>query len=298
MLLRCVLLVLAWFAMAVHAAPSQRERAIRITAELHAHGQRFEGERVTLWVADGSLAPASAREFLHLLDRGVAAVRAHLGPYVDEPVAPKRIEVYVSPDVGISHVRGDFPTMIYLPSKRVDERTAPYLHEIVHAVASWSWRHSEWLGEGLANQVAAAVVERSGGYHHSPVLPRGLEGVSGHLDTAIGRDVLRLIGAAGRRGDLDPERAAIFARVLRDRRGHAPPFYALAWSFTDFIIARDGLAGVRAIAAEPARRATRVAALKQAWLNRLAPGPTPDASTSLRPSARVMPADGARPRSR
>jgi hypothetical protein len=263
-----LLLATALIGVDAHAA-SQRERAEAVTREIQEQGTRLDGEHVTLWIARDSLTAEQAAGFLDLLDRGVVAIRVQLGPHVDEPTDPRRIEVFLSPRIGISHVRGDHPTMVYMPSRRVANRTAPYLHELVHAIASWSWRHSEWLGEGLANSVAAAVEAESGGYHYSPVLPRGLDDLVVHRDSAIGHEVRILIGAAGRRSNYDAARADVFAKVLRDRRGYAPPFYALAWSFTDFIIAREGLAGLRAIAADPVGSAPRVEALKQDWLEGL-----------------------------
>jgi hypothetical protein len=267
----CALLLLVVVSTLSAQPASQRERAEAVTRELQREGTRFEGEHVTLWVARDSLSAAQAVEFLGLLDRGVVAIRAHLGAQVDEPTAPRRIEVFLSPRVGISHVRGDHPTMVYMPSRRAAERTAPYLHELVHAIASWSWRHSEWLGEGFANHVAAAVADTSGGYHHSPVLPRGLDDLHRQRHSPIGAEVLALIGGVGRRSNYDAARAAIFAKVLRDRRGYAPPFYALSWSFTDYLVAREGLDRIRAIAADPAGSAARVEQLKRDWLATLEP---------------------------
>ena len=98
---------------------SQRERADAITRELHADGNRFDGEHATLWVARDSLSPQQSEDFVRLLDQGIVAIRAYLGPHVDEPDDPRRIEVYLSPRVGISHVRGDHPTMVYMPSRRI-----------------------------------------------------------------------------------------------------------------------------------------------------------------------------------
>lgn len=252
------------------AAPTQRERAIAITAELHATGQRYEGLHVTLWVADEALDEPVARGFLDQLDRGVEVIRAELGSAVDEPQSPRRPEVYLSPRVGVSHVRGDIPTMVYLPPKRVLNGTAPYLHELVHAVASWSWRHSEWLGEGLANHVAQAVEARSGGYHHSVVLPDGLAGLDAHLASDEGRAMLPLVGPRGRRSNYPPELAPLFRTMMADRPRYAPPFYALSWSYVDYLVARIGIDGLHAAATAP--DGADLGAMKPAWWAQVASG--------------------------
>lgn len=251
------------------AALSQRDRAIAITAELQSTGERYEGRHVTLWVAAGVLEKEDALRFLARLDRGVEVVRAELGSAVDEPVAPRRPEVFLSPRVGISHVRGDIPTMVYLPPRRVRDDTAPYLHELVHAVASWSWRHSEWLGEGLANHVAQAVEARSGGYHHSVVLPDGLAELDAHLATAEGREMLALVGPRGRRSNYPPALAPVFRKMMADRPRYAPPFYALSWSFVDYLVARIGIDGLHVAATSP--DGPDLGAMKPTWLESVAP---------------------------
>lgn len=245
--------------------PSQRETAIAITAELQLGGTRHDGRHVTLWVAKDSLDEATSLAFLSQLDQGVEVIREHLGERVDEPVNPRRLEVYLSPRVGIAHVRGDFPTMIYLPSGRVMNRTAPYLHELVHAVASWSWRHSEWLGEGLANHVAAAVEARSGGYHHSNPVPEGLANIAAHVSSPAGREIIVLVGPRGRRSNFSPEQAEVFALLSTKRRTYAPPFYAQSWSFVDFLVQRVGLEALHAHAMAPADTLD-IPTLKQQWL--------------------------------
>lgn len=272
MLLRSLALLLLAFVSSVeaNAALSQRERAIQITTEVQATGQRYEGRHVTLWVAAESLREHAALAFLGKLDRGAEVVRAHLGQYVDEPENPRRLQVYLSPRVGIAHVRGDFPTMIYIPPRRVLDRTAPYLHEIVHAVASWSWRHSEWLGEGLANHVAAAVEHQSGGYHGSAVLPDGLARLDQHLSSDEGREMLPLIGPRGRRSNYPPELAPIFRRMMANRPLYAAPFYALSWSYVDYLVPSIGIDGLYAATTSP--QGLDLQLMKPAWLAALEPG--------------------------
>ena len=259
---------------------SQRERAIEITAELHATGQRYEGRHITLWVAHDRLDDASARAFLAQLDRGVEVVREHLATNVDEPRHPRRLEMYLSPRVGTSHVRGDVPPMIYIPTRRVRNRTAPYLHEIVHAVASWSWRHSEWLGEGLANHVATAVEPASGGYHPSAVLPTRLDGLPRYLCLPDAKRMLPLVGPRGRRSSYTPELEALFKDMMANRPNLAPPFYAQSWSCVDFLEARVGIDGLHAHASAT-EGTLDMAALKRDWLAQATPAPSVCASHYL-----------------
>lgn len=259
------LLALTFASTASFAQSSQHTRAVAVTEALHADGQRHEAEGLTLWIEPDGLDEASVRQFVVQLQQGLAVVREYLGDLQDDPETSPRVEVFMSPEVGISHVRYDVPTMLYMPTWRIRDRTAPYLHEFVHAVASWSWRHSEWLGEGLANHVAAAVESISGGYHHSNVVPDRLHHVHRYLDTPEGREVLALIGPPGRRRELPPDLEAINQKVLTDRTRYARPFYALSWSFVDFIVARKGLAELRSVVADP----VEIESLKGLWLAQL-----------------------------
>ncbi len=259
------LLLIALASSSCFAQPSQRERALAVTAALHAEGQRHEVEGLTLWIEPDGLDENCVQQFVVQLQQGLAVVREYLGDLQDDPETGPRVEVFMSPGVGISHVRYDAPTMLYMPTWRIRDRTAPYLHEFVHAVASWSWRHSEWLGEGLANHVATAVEPISGGYHHSNVVPDRLLDVHRHLDSLEGREVLALIGPTGRRRELPPDLEAINQKVLTDRTRYARPFYALSWSFVDFIVARKGLANLRVVSADP----VEIARLKRLWLAQL-----------------------------
>ena len=243
---------------------------MQITAELQVSGQRYEGRHITLWVARDRLDEASARAFLAQLDAGVEVIRQYLGPYVDQPVAPRRLEMYLSPRVGIAHVRYDVPTMIYIPTRHIGKRTAPYLHEIVHAVASWSWMHSEWLGEGFANHVAAAVEADSGGYHYSNVLPTRLASLPGHLCSPEGQKMLPLVGPRGRRDTYSPRLAAIFQNMRENRPLYAPPLYAQSWSFVDFLVPRVGIEGLHQHVAAPGG-SLDIAALKSQWLAKVSP---------------------------
>lgn len=271
---RALALILGFLSItSAHAQSPQTRLAIEVTQTLHASGQRHESGGVVLWIDPDGLDAEVVEAFLRKLEQGEVVLRSHRGALVDEPTSPRRIEVFMSPRVRMSHVRFDHPTLVYMPTWRIADRSAPYLHEMVHAMASWSWRHSEWLGEGLANHVAAAVQAISGGYHHSVVLPERLRDVQRYLASPEGQEVLALIGPKGRRGELPPELDRIVTKVLTDRARYAKPFYALSWSFVVYIVAQEGLANLRGVVEDP----SRVDALKQGWLAALQetqpPGP-------------------------
>jgi hypothetical protein len=247
------------------ASPAQRDQAL--AESLRREGVVLAGRSVTLHVQRGALDARQQATFLQQLDRGVEVIRAHLGAQLDAPMGGRRIEVFVSADVHIAHVRGDVPPMVYLPAARVRNGKAPYLHELVHALASWSWKHAEWLGEGLAEHVAREVAPVSGGYHYSVMQAAQPErGPREHLASPQGQAILPLIGPPGRHGRLPPALQALSDQVRRHRRTHAPPFYLLATSYVDFLETRIGIAGIRRQAAEGA---VGDATLRATWLARL-----------------------------
>ena len=261
---RLILIALLWWLPVLPAAASPQQRDETLAESLRREGVVLAGRHVTLHVQRDALDASRQAIFLQQLDQGVEAIRAHLGAQLDEPQGGRRIEVFVSGEVRIAHVRGDVPTMVYLPAARVRNGKAPYLHELVHALASWSWQHAEWLGEGLAEHVAREVAPASGGYHHSvmqAVQPD--RGPREHLASPQGQAVLPLIGPPGRHGQLPPALQALSDDVRRHRRTHAPPFYLLSTSYVDFLVARIGIAGIRRQAAEGA---VGDAALRAAWL--------------------------------
>ena len=260
--LSLALLLLCFPALLVATSPPLRDQAL--SEALRREGVVLAGRNVTLHVQRGALTLRQQAKFLQQLDRGVEVIRGHLGAHLDAPAGGRRIEVFVSTDVHIAHVRGDVPTMVYLPAARVRNGKAPYLHELVHALASWSWKHAEWLGEGVAEHVAREVAPVSGGYHYSvmqAVQPD--RGPPEHLASPQGQAILPLIGPAGRHGQLPPALQALSDQVRRHRRSHAPPFYLLSTSYVDFLVARIGIDGIRRQAAEGE---VGDAALRAAWL--------------------------------
>ncbi len=165
----------------------------------------------------------------------------------------------------ISSARG---RTIRLPASRIAARTAPYLHEIAHALLPC--RHAPpWFSEGLACYLESAVSKRGGGYDSHLFTPNGNSGV--HADAARwladprGQKVLLFIGARG-----TP------AAIVADRHNVAVPFYVLAHSLVKFLADQVGLppviclARARKFARELRRSAgTNTAGLRADWLGML-----------------------------
>lgn len=252
--------------------PAERDR-------LAAHALQRAGDcrstrYVSVCVERGALTEEQAARFVALADEGAVAIRVHLGAELDLPGGnDRRVAFFVGSDVGPPHVTINREPWIFMHPETIRADHAPYLHEMVHAMAQWSWRRSEWIAEGYANHVAAAVVGGTRGYHRSFVLPDGLRDLQHHRRSPQGRAMLPLVGADGRRSTYAPVPAALFRRLMADRSQYAPPFYALAWSFVDYLVDAVGVQGLRAIATADDQQAAAHAVsgrtldqLKQAWL--------------------------------
>lgn len=252
-----------------------------ITRELQLDGESVSRRNVIVWAQSGRLDAAQLQAFADLANEGVANVRRYLGETLDAPGpdgAP--VHIFISDRVQLASVTIDPLPHIFIHTDSVLGGRAPYLHEIVHALAQWSWRRSEWMAEGFANHAAAEVARRYGGFHATGPEPRGLAALAVHLDSGPGREVMPLIGLWGRRGDYTPARRALFDKVLTQRRRYAGPYYTLAWSYVDFLMRELGLAGLHRVATAPdpdaeAQRLTgrTLAQLKADWLDGLRHGP-------------------------
>lgn len=174
--------------------------------------------------AAGSLTAEQLDEFAGLVERGVGDIARFTGV---EP-RKERILVYLSPHVDISHTYPRYPgsyqhePRIFLDSDRVPDHSAPYLHELVHAVVGDGG--PMWLEEGFASWVASSVAAKYGGYY-APVLSGGNDRVDAQARIAIERS-----RAAGEPGDWftadEPHLAS-----PRERR----TFYILSHSFAKFL---------------------------------------------------------------
>jgi hypothetical protein len=222
---------------------------------------RIRQERAELRYERAALSAEEAAEFVALAARGIRAVErlAGLGGHA-------RLRFEVRSGGHISTARG---RTILLAAHRVRTRTAPYLHEIVHALLPC--RHApEWFSEGMACYVESAVSECGGGYDSQLFTANGNRGVDADarrwLDEPRGRAVLPFVGRRGTPRDM-----------VRDRHNVAAPFYVLSHSLVRFIAEQAGfdavvrVARARGFAAELVRTTGKTgAAWRAAWLDRIA----------------------------
>jgi hypothetical protein len=188
-----------------------RNAAVRVRDNIEVHS------------LDGSLTPAQLDDFADLAEKGAGDVGRFTG------VAPRkqRILIYLSPRIDISHTYPHYPgslrheARVFIDSERVEQGTAPYLHELVHAVVGDGG--SMWLEEGFASWVASSVATTYGGYY-APVLSEG----NARVD-AQARGVLeRSRGGAEVAAWFDNDSPDL---SQRDRRN----FYILSHSFTKYL---------------------------------------------------------------
>jgi hypothetical protein len=228
---------------------TQRELDQKVVKELRDSGECMSTAYVVFCAEAGQFDHETLASLLELFDEGATAIREYLGPQLDIPGnGSKPVEFFVHSDVGMPHTTGFREPWIFLNIDTINYDMIPYLHEMVHVMAQWSWRTTEWVGEGFANYVASAVAESGIGYHRSFILSDGLERLSEFCSSRAGKEMLPLVGAPGRRSTLSDDHRAVFRQMMSDRRTYAPPYYAMSWSFTDYLIDNIGLDGFRAIA--------------------------------------------------
>jgi hypothetical protein len=178
---------------------------------------------IELHSLDGSLTPAQLDDFADLAEKGARDIARFTG------VAPhaQRILIYVSPRIDISHTYPRYPgssrheARVFIDRERVENHTAPYLHELVHAVVGDGG--AMWLEEGFASWVASSVATMYGGYY-APVLSEGNDRVDSQARVVIERSR----GAAEAAAWFDSDSPNL---SQRDRRS----FYILSHSFTKYL---------------------------------------------------------------
>jgi hypothetical protein len=218
--------IVALSATAVLAEFGDNDR--QVVAEVDGNATIRIGHDVEVRSLAGSLTPAQLDDFVARADKGAADIARFTGV---EPQR-ERIVIYLSPRIGISHTYPHYPASrrheprMFLDSERVAEHSAPYLHELVHAVVGDGG--AMWLEEGFAEWVASSVAARYGGYY-APVM----SGSNNRVDDQA-RAVIDHSGGAY-------EAATWFASnepdlSQRERRS----FYILAHSFTKFLAASLG----------------------------------------------------------
>jgi hypothetical protein len=236
-----------------------------------------ETDRTILEFPSGDLSPAEAEAFGRLLDRGVADIEALVAPALaDGDRRSGRIRFIVSAGVPIARCHG---RTVLLPLERVRSRSAPYLHETVHALVP-ARGESTWLSEGLACHLESWVSENRGGYDAHVFTRAGDRGIHAAarrlLETGPGRAVLPWVGAPGEPPFLD-----------EDRAGVARPFYVLSQSLAKHVVDSAGLGPVVRALASAHKDALRGAtgrsseAWKREWLEAIG---APTTSRPVTPS--------------
>jgi len=196
----------------------------RIAAEVDRTPEVRLRSDVEVRALSGSIDAADLDEFAAMAQDGVGNIEHFTGVERDHS---RRIVIYVSPRVGISHTYPRYPgspqhePRMFIDSVRVTQRSAPYLHELVHAIVGEGG--AMWLEEGFASYVASSVAQRYGGYY-APVLSDGNSKVD-----AQAHDVIVTGGARQA-----PRWFASGAPQFRSQN-ERQSFYVLAHSFTKFL---------------------------------------------------------------
>jgi hypothetical protein len=178
----------------------------------------------------GSLTAPQLDDFADLASKGVADIARFTG------VEPREqpIIIYLSPAIDISHTYPRYPgslhheARVFIDSERVARGTAPYLHELVHAVVGDGG--AMWLEEGFASWVASSVATQYGGYY-APVL----SGPNDRVDAQARAVLERSRGAAEAAAWLEDDSPDLSQR-------ERPNFYILAHSFTKYLATSLGTA--------------------------------------------------------
>lgn len=206
----------------VPAAVAQPDRHDRVSYDL---------ERVSVHFQTGRMTPPQMEQFARLVDQGVRDVESYLRRDAGGVrLETARLSVYVSDRVRISR---SWHNRVALPMRRVQTHSAPYLHEVAHALVRGRNRET-WLNEGFASYVECWIAENVGGYAAGVFSRAGNPGIDRdarrYLGTRDGQNALVFIGRPG-----TPQ------RFFEDRRRVAPPFYVLAQSFFKYLAENAGL---------------------------------------------------------
>jgi hypothetical protein len=171
--------------------------------------------------AEGCLTTEQLSEFAALAEKAAADISRFTG------VAPgrRRIVIYLSPSIGISHTyTGSLrhAPRVFIDSERVAGHTAPYIHELVHAVVGDGG--PMWLEEGFAEWVASSVATKYGGYY-APVLTAANDRIDAQARSVMARSR----NAGETRTWFTEDEPQLSSQ--NERRA----FYILAHSFTKFL---------------------------------------------------------------
>jgi hypothetical protein len=230
----CILALLAGLACQRGSAQMDSRMSDReLAAYLTRNGVAVSTERASLWFDSGALEPEQMDAFAKLVNRGIIDIEAYLGV---SRASGRRIRYFISERVEISHSTW---RSIFLPLSKVQNRTAPYLHETVHQVAPCD-DCPMWFNEGLASYVQSYVSEHAGGYDGAIFAQRGNRGIDQDakrwLASERGEAVVPFIGVQGEPPDINYDRSNV-----------AAPFYVMAQSLVKFMVDRAKLNKIRPV---------------------------------------------------
>lgn len=213
--------VSSWLLVLVAAAPAD------IQVSETSRGYRYETQHAVIEFGPGSMLGEDRLEFASMAEDGITNIARLL------QMEPETTLLFrVSDRAPISRAVG---ARILLPYRRVATRSAPYLHETVHALLSKDGEQPPmWLSEGFASYLESYVAEHIAGYDAGVFSEDGNVRIdaeaSDHLRSTYGRDALNAIGT--RRVPLG---------IHQDRDRVARPFYVLSQSFVKFLVEHVGL---------------------------------------------------------
>ena len=194
----------------------------KLASDLMENGVAVETDRATLWFEGGALESNARAAFAELVNRGILDIETYLGV---SRASNRKIRYFISSQVEISH---SIWRSVYLPMSKVQNRTAPYLHETTHVLAPCD-ECPMWFSEGLASYVQSYISEHSGGYDGRIFSRRGNRGIDQDalrwLASERGQAVAPFIGVPG-----EPP------AINYDRSNVAAPFYVMAQSFVKFLV--------------------------------------------------------------
>jgi hypothetical protein len=197
------------------------------------NGVAVNKDRASLWFDSGVLGPDQMDTFARLVNRGIVDTEGFLG---GSRAGSRKIRYFISGRVEISHSTW---RSIFLPIGKVQNRTAPYLHETTHVLAPCD-DCPMWFSEGLASYVQSYVSEHAGGYDGAIFARRGNHGIDQDarrwLASESGQAVAPFIGVHGEPPDINYDRSNV-----------AAPFYVMAQSLVKFIVARATLKKLRVV---------------------------------------------------
>ena len=237
----CVVLVISGHAAAqAPSAPLGNADADQVfVRDLREHGLRVEAPRFTAWFAKES-SPDARHRVREFLAEGIPAIEAFVKhPQPWQGSEPLVLEYYFPAARFVSHANPD--GQVFIPLMRLEDGTAPLLHETVHALLRSGTKggptgpRPAWLSEGFADYAAKTLAQRTGLPEGDPLRTGRIDQLDSTCTERLGNDPYGILAFMGK-----PGRPAALADVTL-RPKVAPVFYGCAASFVKFIVERHGL---------------------------------------------------------